>query len=152
GVVAPITSTEGAVAALIAAAAGEAIGGGTAFVLGVIAAGVVLAGIVRDDSIDQPHGRRGVALALLSACCFGIGLYATGRVGNDLRLVWAVLPARLAGVVLVAIPLLVTPRLQLTRRALPFVVASGLAEVVGWVFFAFGARHGIAVTAVLSSQ
>jgi drug/metabolite transporter (DMT)-like permease len=152
GVVAPITSTEGAVAALIAAAAGEAIGGGTALVLAVIAVGVILAGLVRDDAVVQPHGRRGVVLALLSACCFGIGIYATGRVGEDLPVVWAVLPARLTGVLLVAVPLLVTTRLRLTRQALPFVVASGLAEVVGWVSFALGARHGIAVTAVLSSQ
>jgi len=36
GIVAPITSTEGAVAAAIAAAAGEAIGGGTGLALGVI--------------------------------------------------------------------------------------------------------------------
>jgi drug/metabolite transporter (DMT)-like permease len=45
-----------------------------------------------------------------------------------------------------------TSRLHLTRRALPLVVASGIAEVVGFASFAFGARHGIAISAVLASQ
>jgi drug/metabolite transporter (DMT)-like permease len=34
----------------------------------------------------------------------------------------------------------------------PFVVASGLAEVAGFVSYAVGARHGIAIAAVLASQ
>ncbi|TML20350.1 MAG: DMT family transporter [Actinobacteria bacterium] len=153
GIVAPITSTEGAVAALIAAAAGEAIGGGTGLALAVMVVGVVLTGIVRAERQEEHnHGRRGALLALLSAACFGVGLYATGRVGSDLPIVWAVLPARVAGVLFVAIPLAVGSRLRLTRRALPLVVASGLAEVVGFASFAFGARHGIAVSAVLASQ
>ena len=153
GIVAPITSTEGAVAALIAAAAGEAIGGGTGLALAVMVVGVILTGIVRAERQEEHnHGRRGALLALLSAACFGVGLYATGRVGSDLPIVWAVLPARVAGVLFVAIPLAVGSRLRLTRRALPLVVASGLAEVVGFASFAFGARHGIAVSAVLASQ
>ena len=91
-------------------------------------------------------------LALVSAGLFGMGLYATGRVGADLTVTWAVLPARVVGVVAVTLPLALTSRLRLTRQALPLVVASGLAEVVGFASFAAGARHGIAVTAVLASQ
>jgi len=153
GIVAPITSTEGAVAALIAVAAGEAIGGGTGLALAVIVAGVVLAGVVGAElEVGHSYGRRGAMLALLSAVCFGIGLYATARIGQDLPLVWAILPARLAGALFVAVPLALTSRLRLTRRALPLVVASGLAEVVGFASYAFGARHGIAISAVLASQ
>jgi len=151
GIVAPITSTEGAVAAAIAAAAGEAIGGGTGLALGVIVVGVVLAGLVGKQN-EERHDRRGALLALVSAGLFGMGLYATGRVGADLNVTWAVLPARVVGVVAVTLPLALTSRLRLTRRALPLVVASGLAEVVGFASFAAGARHGIAVTAVLASQ
>jgi drug/metabolite transporter (DMT)-like permease len=153
GIVAPVTSTEGAVAALIAAAAGEAIGGGTGLALAVIVVGVVLTGIVRAERRgEHRHVRRGALLALLSAGCFGIALYATARIGSDLPVVWAVLPARVAGVLFVAIPLALSSRLRLTRRALPLVVASGLAEVVGFASFAFGARHGIAISAVVASQ
>jgi len=151
--VAPITCTEGAVAALIAAAAGETIGGGTALALLVIVVGVVLAGVVRDEARQaHDHSRRGALLALLSAGCFGVGLYSTGRVGVALPVAWAVLPARFAGTFFVTIPLAVRSRLRFTRRAVPLVVASGLAEVVGFAVFAVGARHGIAVTAVLASQ
>jgi drug/metabolite transporter (DMT)-like permease len=63
-----------------------------------------------------------------------------------------VLPPRLLGVAVVTLPLLAARRLQLTREALPFVVASGLAEVAGFVSYAVGARHGIAIAAVLASQ
>jgi drug/metabolite transporter (DMT)-like permease len=139
------------VAALIAAAAGEAIGGGSGLALTVIAVGVVLAGLIRDPD-DQKHSRRGAVLALLSSGLFGVGLYATGRVGEELPVAWAVLPARAVGVIAVTIPLVLTSRLRLTRPALPLVVGSGLAEVAGFSFFAIGARHSIAVTAVLSSQ
>ena len=52
----------------------------------------------------------------------------------------------------VALPLLVTGRLRLTRAAAPFVVVVAVAEVVGRGVYAFGARDGIAVAAVMSSQ
>jgi drug/metabolite transporter (DMT)-like permease len=101
---------------------------------------------------EERHGRRGALLALAAAGAFGVGLYATGRAGADLPVAWVVLPARAIGVLVVTIPLALTSRLELTRRALPLVVASGLAEVLGFASFAVGARHGIAVSAVLASQ
>ncbi len=153
GIVAPITSTEGAVAALIAVAAGESIGRAAGLALLVIVAGVVLAGVVRaEQEVEHSRGRRGALLALLSAGCFGVGLYATARVGADLPVVWAVLPARVAGVLFVAVPLALASRLRLTRLALPLVVASGLLEVVGFASYTLGARHSIAISAVLASQ
>ena len=52
----------------------------------------------------------------------------------------------------VTLPLVVASRLRLTRRAAPLVVASALFEVIGFASFAWGARHGLAVSAVLASQ
>ena len=52
----------------------------------------------------------------------------------------------------IAVPLAIAGRLTLTRRALPFVLGAGVAEVVGFALFVLGARHGIAITAVLASQ
>ena len=52
----------------------------------------------------------------------------------------------------IALPLAATARLHITRSAFPLVVVSGIGEVVGFAFFAVGARHNIAVAAVLSSQ
>jgi drug/metabolite transporter (DMT)-like permease len=152
-VIAPITSAEGAVAALIAVAAGEALGAGTALALVAIVAGIVLvasahAHVPELERVDPRAAFFGVAAAL----AFGTGLYATGRASLDLPIAWAILPPRLFGVAFVFVPLLLLRRLRLSRAALPFVVGSGLAEVTGFVCYAIGARHGIAVAAVLASQ
>jgi drug/metabolite transporter (DMT)-like permease len=96
--------------------------------------------------------RRTVLLAGIAAVCFGIGLYATARVSDELPLVWALVPARVLGVAAVALPLVAARRLVLTRAALPLVVVSGLCEVGGFASLALGSRHGIAVAAVLASQ
>jgi drug/metabolite transporter (DMT)-like permease len=55
-------------------------------------------------------------------------------------------------VVVVTVPLALLGRLRMTRRALPLVLASGVLEILGIVAYSIGARHGIAVAAVLSSQ
>ena len=98
------------------------------------------------------HDLKAALCAGTAALSFGLGMYSTGRVSNEVSLVWAVLPPRVIGVVVVAIPLIVSRRLRLTRRAVALVVGSGLGEVGGYFAFAFGARHGIAVAAVLGSQ
>ena len=153
GVVAPITSAEGAVAAVIAVAAGEHLGVWTSVALGVVVAGVVLASRPPTEREESGHDDPRAALfALAAAGAFGAGLYATGRASADLPLAWAVLPPRVLGVAVVTLPLFAAGRLRLTRAALPFVVASGLAEVAGFFSYAVGARHGIAIAAVLASQ
>jgi drug/metabolite transporter (DMT)-like permease len=151
GIVAPIVSTEGAIAAVISIIAGEQIAPGVGVTLGVIAAGILLAAATRGAVV------RGVdwAVALYAvgaAVSFGFSLYATARVSAALPIVWALLPARVVGVLAVAVPLALTAKLRLTRAALPLVGAAGVAEVVGFLLFAVGSRHGIAVSAVLASQ
>jgi drug/metabolite transporter (DMT)-like permease len=90
--------------------------------------------------------------AVGAALSFGISIYATGRVSQELPILWAVLPARAVGVAAVAVPLGLTSRLHMARRAIPLVAVAGVAEVLGFASFAIGARHGIAVTAVLGAQ
>jgi drug/metabolite transporter (DMT)-like permease len=150
-IVAPISSTEGAIAAVLAVAAGETLGGGSAVLLAMIAGGVVLASSARPAAATGQPARASL-LACCAAVLFGVGLFATARVGDALPLVWAVIPARLVGVAVITLPLLLRRRLRLTRAAAPFVVASGLCEVAGFASYAVGARHGIAVAAVLASQ
>jgi drug/metabolite transporter (DMT)-like permease len=150
GIVAPIVSAEGAIAALIAVAAGQPLAAATAGMLAVIAAGVLLAGAARGEDGAAP--RAGPALlAVAAAVSFGASLYATARIGRTLPVVWAVLPARLVGVVAITAPLTLTRRLRLTRRALPLVIAAGLAEVLGFALYALGARHDVVISAVLVS-
>jgi drug/metabolite transporter (DMT)-like permease len=153
GVVAPISSAEGAVAAVIAVAAGESLGAGTAVALLAIVLGVVLVAGAQSDVPDLDRiDPRAALFGVAAAAAFGTGLYATGRASLDLPISWAILPPRVFGVAFVLVPLLLARRLRLSRAALPWVVASGLAEVTGFVSYAIGARHGIAVTAVLASQ
>jgi drug/metabolite transporter (DMT)-like permease len=154
GVVAPLVSTQGAVAALIAVAAGERLARGAGALLAVIAAGVFLAAVTRDAGGDRDaQSHRSAALYGISAAlAIGSSLYAVGRVSVELPVAWALLPSRLIGVLAITLPLAAHSGLRMTRAALPLVVAAAVCEVAGFALFALGARHGIAVTAVLSSQ
>ena len=155
-IVAPIVSTEGAIAAVLAILAGEAISPGAGVTLALVAAGIALASAgTSEEVVDEPmtrHPRRAVALAIVAALSFGVSLYATGQVSDDLAIPWALLPARVIGVVVLAVPLLFARRLVVTREGLPFVVLAGIGEVVGFAAFTLGARDGIAISAVLASQ
>lgn len=151
GVVAPIVSTEGAVAALIALAAGERITLPIAVTLVLIAAGVLLAALAADAAIGAGGTRRPAVFAAGAAVSFGVSLYATARVGRELPIAWAVLPGRLIGVALVALPLAASSRLRLSRGAAPLVLLAGACEVGGFASFTVGARDAIAVSAVLAS-
>jgi drug/metabolite transporter (DMT)-like permease len=149
-IVAPISSTEGAIAALLAVATGETLGLGAGSMLGLIAAGVVLASITPGGGSGDPL--RASLLASGAAVCFGASLFATARVSHALPIIWALIPARAIGVAVVALPLIASRGLRLTRRAVPLVIASGVCEVAGFASYAIGSRHGIAVSAVLASQ
>jgi drug/metabolite transporter (DMT)-like permease len=152
--VAPLLSTEGAVAALFALLAGERLRAVVAAALALAAVGVCLA--VMPASDREPASRQShpeaVAFAMLAALSFGASLYATARAGASLPVAWVVLSARVIGVVAFTLPLSATRRLRLTRDAFPLVVGAGICEVVGFFSYTAGARHGVAVAAVLSSQ
>jgi drug/metabolite transporter (DMT)-like permease len=155
GIIAPIISTEGAVAAILAVIAGEQLGAGSAAVLAVIALGIALAATTAETPAEVTGGRHPAVVPLLSffaACSFGLSIYATARASADLPIAWAVAPPRLLGVLFIALPLAATARLRITRDALPLVVGSGIGEVVGFALFVVGARHSVAIAAVLSSQ
>ncbi len=150
GIVAPISSTESAVAAVLAVALGEELSAGVGAALGLVVVGVALAASARGTEGRTPP--EAIALACGAALSFGVSIYATGRVSQELSIAWAILPARIVGVLAITVPLAVLGRLRLTRAALPFVVATGLAEVAGFAAYAVGARHSIAIAAVLASQ
>ena len=153
GVIAPILSTEGAIAAVIAVTQGETLGATSAVLLVIIVIGVVLSGLAPETvPVEGERKVMAVLLASAAAVAFGISLYATGHLSPRLPLPWVVLPARLIGVVALTIPLAVTRRLTLTRKALPLVVTTGCTEVIGFASYTWGAREGIAVAAVLVSQ
>jgi drug/metabolite transporter (DMT)-like permease len=153
--VAPLVSTEGAIAAVLALVAGETLAQGVGVARAIIAVGVCVAAIppsAAPQSRRLTHPAAAVVLAMVAAGTFGLSLYATGKAAATLPASWVVLSARVIGTIALAVPLAVAGRLQVARRALPLVVASGVCEVLGFFSYTAGAREGIAVAAVLSSQ
>jgi hypothetical protein len=154
GIVATIASTEGALAAAFDVVAGRPLSLPLAVALGIVALGVVLTTIVpgEAEALEQPTILPAVILATGAAALFGLGLFATGRVGHQVPVVWALLPARLVVVLAVSVPLALRGRLTVSRRVVPLVVAAGFAEVIGFGAYAIGARDSVPIAAVLSSQ
>jgi drug/metabolite transporter (DMT)-like permease len=153
GIVSPVASTEGAIAALLAVLAGETLGVSTAVLLVVITLGIVLASRPAEEhQLEDPHPLASTLMSVGAAGTFGVGLYASGRVSDLVPVVWVILPARVLGALFVALPLAVRGKLRLTRESAPLVVTAGLCEIAGMASYALGARHGIAVAAVLASQ
>src|SRR4051812_44449076 len=138
GVVAPIASTEGAIAALLAILAGESLSTAVGATLVVIVAGIVLSARPPEDAPERGSpGHREARVAVLcavgAALSFGVSLYGVGHLSGEVPAAWILLPARVAGVAAVALPLGLARRLTLSRPAVPFVVASGLCEVLGFL-------------------
>lgn len=153
--IAPIVSTEGAIAAVLAVLTGEHVAEGAGVALVAIAIGIALAAVPGEEkSVSTAAGAswRVPTLAIAAATAFGVSIYATGRASAELPIAWAVLPPRVIGVLVVFLPLALTAKLRLTRRAVPVVVVSGIAEVVGFASYAVGSRDSVAVAAVLASQ
>jgi drug/metabolite transporter (DMT)-like permease len=181
-IVAPIVATEGAIAALIAVALGDAIGIAAGLMLALIATGVVLSTLepgrgdvpagdfdMVADALDGPatetwdttptatgerpiDTRRAALLSVGAALVFGVGLVAAGKSAALVPVAWVALTARLVGIVVVVIPLVLQRRLRVTRAALPLVVIAGVGEVIGSMLSAWGSRDSIAITAVMGSQ
>ena len=176
GVVAAITSTEGAIAAVLSVATGENLTIPVIGTLCVIAGGIAIVAFATDEMApvvvapvaDGPalvvpvnrseartpaqDERSSIALAVVAALCFGISVFGTGQLGRMVTPFAAVMPARFAGVIGVTIPLALTGRLRLTRRTVPMVIAIGLLEVLGNASYAFGGHESVAIAAVMASQ
>jgi drug/metabolite transporter (DMT)-like permease len=149
GVVAPIASTEGALAALLSIALGERVTVGVAVCLGVIAAGVFV--VTMRGAATDVHVRPSL-YAVVAACSFGVGLVGSSKAGHELGALWTILVARLVGVSVIAGPLIVRRTLPRPGRALGMVAFSAFAELIGFAAFIGGSRHGVAIPAVLASQ
>lgn len=156
-IVAPIVATEGAIAAILSVVLGDPLSITTTILLAVIVIGVVLASMEPDRSvqaaIDDPViARRTIAIAVLSASIFGVGLAATGRAAEVLPLPWVALTARVVGTIAIGLPVFLSGRLRATRGTMPLLIAAGLGELIGSVSYAWGAREDTAIAAVMGSQ
>lgn len=169
GVVMPIVATEGGLAALISILAGQPVSVLAAAALVVTVIGVVMtsisprpaervppaadvAGLPAAVATPRGHGDRpAAAWSTLAALSFGVSLFATGKAGAVLPTAWAVMPPRVVGVLAVTIPLGVRRRLRWAPGTGRLLVIAGICEVAGFFAYATGARHDIAVAAVLAT-
>lgn len=162
-IVAPITATEGALAAALAVILGEPLAISTAIVLALIAVGVVMAAVERtnEDQVVDPsrtardlaNPRRAILLAMAAAAVFSVGLVLSGRLGAaGIPPLWVIVASRSVGVLLIALPLVLRRQFKLTRAAVPLVLISGVLEAAGSGVYVIAASSDIAVAAVLSSQ
>jgi drug/metabolite transporter (DMT)-like permease len=150
GIVAPIASTEGALAAVFSVAfLGERLTVGVVACLAVIAAGVVV--VTLHAGVADLHLRPAL-YAITAACSFGVGLVSSAEAGHALGPFWTILVARILGALVIALPLLVRGALPLPGRAWWLVLVSATGELVGFSGFIYGSRHGAAIPAVLGSQ
>jgi drug/metabolite transporter (DMT)-like permease len=151
--VAPICSTEGAIAAVIAIAAGE-----TVKVSVVILLAVIVIGVVRAAGADTlPSALAGrfnwsvVTVTCLGAVCFGVSLYATGRASTREQFGWIAASPRIVGVICVTLPMALCGRVRITRAGTPTMLLSALCEVGGFSLYSFAAHRSLPIAAVLGS-
>jgi drug/metabolite transporter (DMT)-like permease len=113
---------------------------------------VALAASDTTEAVAIADERQAVILATIAALAFGISIYGTAQLGQSMPPLMAVLPVRVAGVVGVFIPMALTGRLRMARKAVPMVILIGAAEVFGNASYVVGSTVSIAISAVLASQ
>jgi drug/metabolite transporter (DMT)-like permease len=150
----PISSAEGAVAAVAAAVAGAHLGGTGWLALGVVMAGVAITAAGAESEAGDGGGSPwpGVGLAVVSAVSFGIGLFLQGHAGGHVPLGLAIAPPSAMGALLVTAPLGANRRLRAPGGQWLSLVGIAVAELGGFLAYVIGARHSVPVAAVLSSQ
>lgn len=151
-IVTPIVSTDGALAAIVAVARGERLGVAIAAGLVVIVLGIVLVSLREGIHISGEHSGRLVILALLAAVAFGL-TFVAGAEPVELSPIWVVAISRLAALPVAA--LLSLSRggsFRPSRAALPWIIAMGLLDILGYLAFVEGARSSLAIAAVCASQ
>jgi drug/metabolite transporter (DMT)-like permease len=154
-VIVPVSSAEGAVAAMIAVAAGAHLPTAGWAAVGVLIAGVLITAASqwpRGDAASTGDGLRPVGLAVIAALFFGCGLFLQGKAGASAPLGLAIAPPSFMGVLVVAVPLASAGRITSPRGARVWIVGVAAAELIGFVCYVVGARHSLPVAAVLSSQ
>jgi drug/metabolite transporter (DMT)-like permease len=154
GLVAPVISTEGAMAAIGGVILGESIAGVTGAALALTVIGIVLSALeVGDDGLQAVRGadRRAMAIAMVGAVLFGITLIASSRTGGFGPL-WTITIGRGIGVVLFSVPVLVRHAWARPTGVWALIVANGLLDLVGFSAYIVASHHGIAIPAILASQ
>ncbi len=154
GVVSPVISADGGLAALAAVILGETLAPVAGVGLAVIVLGVVLSGM-RDDASGPGGGssRRAIFLALGAAVGFTVTYVVASRARSDgLQTAWVIWGARVLGVAFVTVPVFLHSRPALPREHRLAVLVSAAADSLGFALFLWAAAESLAIAAVLSTQ
>ena len=149
GLVAPVISTEGAIAAVGGVLLGDHVAGTTGAALAVCVIGVVLSGL--QVSQAGHADRRAFTWAVAGAFLFGATLLASSR-AVGLGPVTTVAVGRAVACVVFSAPVLAQARFTRPVGVWRLVFANGMLDLVGFSAFVAASRHGVAVPAVLGSQ
>ncbi|MGI9117364.1 MAG: EamA family transporter [Gaiellales bacterium] len=155
GVVVAITSTEGAIAALVAVAFGASLGLVSAIGIALATVGVAAVSLGRhvDDSHEMVRDNRRAAVnASAAAAIFGGSLFVSGDVGARVGPPWVVMGARWLGILTMAVPQLLRGRFSAARPAVFFALLAGVGESTGFLGFLWGAESSIGIAAVMATQ
>jgi drug/metabolite transporter (DMT)-like permease len=151
-VVVPISSAEGAIAAMLAAATGSHLRPAGWVALGILISGVLVTVGSQWSAESSGAQLKPVGLAVIAALCFGTGLFFQGRGGQHAPLALAVVPPSMMGTLLVALPMASRSRLASPRGSSGWLAGVAIAEILGFVSYILGARQSVPIAAVLSAQ
>lgn len=154
-VVSSLGSTQGAIAALLAIAAGERPSQLTLAGFALVALGVLMVVVESAEQAERTDPRRArvsIALGALAGLVFGVSIYATGSASDAVPATWIALPARVVGVAVLLVALMAGMRPLVRPVAARVAMAGGVFEVLGFVAYAIGARDSVSVTSVVASQ
>jgi drug/metabolite transporter (DMT)-like permease len=151
-VVVPISSTEGAIAAMLAAATGSRLRPAGWIALAILIAGVLITVASQWSAENSNTQLKPVGLAAIAALCFGAGLFFQGLGGQRAPIALAVAPPSIIGTLLVALPMVSWRRLASPRGSSGWLVGVAVAEILGFVSYILGARQSVPIAAVLSAQ
>lgn len=153
-VVAPISATYGGVGAVIAIALGEPVTAlaAVSLTLAVIGAFLAARGETSEPGAAYSNQRVAALFGAGAAIAWGVQLWAGGQIQDDLGASWLVASARMIGVIVIALPLLLRGRLGVPRRAVPYLAVAGVGEVAGFTLYLIDSGYGIAQAAVLTGQ
>jgi drug/metabolite transporter (DMT)-like permease len=151
-VVVPISSTEGAIAAMLAATTGSRLPPAGWVALAILIAGVLITVSSQWSAENSNTQLKPVGLAAIAAVCFGTGLFFQGLGGQHAPIAVAVAPPSMMGTLLVALPMVSWRRLASPRGSSGWLVGVAVAEILGFVSYILGARQSVPIAAVLSAQ
>jgi drug/metabolite transporter (DMT)-like permease len=141
-IVAPVAALGVVVPVAVGLVSGEEPGPLALVGLVIAIAGVVVLSY-EEDSEGRGSSRESIVLALIAALGFGAFFTALDYVATD-EPGWAIMFARLGGVAVILIAVLVTrTRFEGTRRAVPILIAVGAFDITANTLFAIASTKGL---------